>query len=430
MARISAVFSLLAALLLASGCSPHFGAGPAFPLSPTQETALGKKIFPLVVQEMGGAYPDAQLQAYVNEVGMRLLRQSRRPAFHCRFEVANDSTPNAVALPGGFIVVTRGMLVALSNEAELAALLGHEVAHVVTGQVAAKLQKGAQLKMARSVLAAGNAEAPSALLVDDGGKLAGKLIALSFRPNQERQADRLAMDDMARANYNPEGMLQLQALFVRRLRAGRRSMWRAGLFHRHPFSEVRLEATRSYLRSQYSRDLKRLDLPSDSDPFRAATAQLRQSEKGYALYDKARELEKEGKLPQAVDSYLRATAAAPDEALIRTGLGMAYLKAGDINAARHHLALAVREDEGYYYSHLGLGYVYLQKGEIKRALKELNASMDLLPTASGGYLLAEGYEKSGERQKALDLYQAVARIAPDGALGRAAARRIPMLKGN
>ena len=126
---------------------------------------------------------------------------------------------------------------------------------------------------------------------------------------------------------------------------------------------------------------------------------------------------------------MQAAAKAPEQALILTGLGMAYLEADDLNTARMNLAKAVRLDGHYYYSRLGLGYVYLKLGEGPKAVHELEQSLQLLPSQQGAYLLAESYEKEGQRQKALDLYRAVAKADPQGKLGQAAASRASALQG-
>jgi tetratricopeptide (TPR) repeat protein len=78
---------------------------------------------------------------------------------------------------------------------------------------------------------------------------------------------------------------------------------------------------------------------------------------------------------------------------------------------------------------MGFGYALLQKGNNLEAVRELEASMKLLPTLQGGYLLAEGYEKTGQPQKALEFYTAVAKADPDGKLGRSAAERVRALGG-
>jgi predicted Zn-dependent protease len=117
-------------------------------VSREQEIAIGEKSFPQALQQLGGEYSDAELNAYVDRIGERLGRLSQRPDLPYRFRVVNDSTPNAFALPGGFIAISRGLLVHLENEAQLAAVLGHEVGHVAARHSVQGLQRGALFNLA------------------------------------------------------------------------------------------------------------------------------------------------------------------------------------------------------------------------------------------------------------------------------------------
>ena len=152
------VFFLWPCLTLAglAGCAVNPATGRTelalIPVSTSQEIAIGEKTFPQAVQQMGGEYPDARLAAYVNQVGLRLGRASQRPDLPYQFKVVNDSTPNAFALPGGFIAITRGLLINMDNEAQLAAILGHEIGHVTARHAVQGLQRGALLNVALSVL--------------------------------------------------------------------------------------------------------------------------------------------------------------------------------------------------------------------------------------------------------------------------------------
>jgi len=119
--------------------------------SEEEEAALGAKAYAPAVQQQGGFYRDRELEAYVQEVGMRLARVSHRPGLNYRYRVLNSSVPNAFALPGGYIVINRGLLVGLKTEAEMAAVLGHETGHVTAKHSLA----GYQRALASNVLVAG-----------------------------------------------------------------------------------------------------------------------------------------------------------------------------------------------------------------------------------------------------------------------------------
>jgi predicted Zn-dependent protease len=266
-------------------------------------------------------------------------------------------------------------------------------------------------------------------LAQQAGELSAALLDRSYSRDQERESDLLGIDYMVQASYNPQGAVQVQEFFYRQLEGGTEPMWLSGLFRTHPFSKERMLANEAYIRSRYAQTLNQPNYVLRPETLQSATARLRQSRKGYELYDQARKLEEAGNLPQAVTVYLQAAAAAPDESLILTGLGMAYLKAEDATSARPHLTRAVQLDGNYYLSRRGFGYALLKKGDNSGAVRELEASMKLLPTLQGGYLLAEGYEKTGQPQKALELYRAVAQADPNGKLGRSAAERVRALGG-
>jgi predicted Zn-dependent protease len=430
------VIFLLPLLILAglAGCAVNPATGRSelalIPVSTSQEIAIGEKSFPQAVQQMGGEYPDARLAAYVNQVGLRLGRGSQRPELPYQFKVVNDSTPNAFALPGGFIAITRGLLINMDNEAQLAAILGHEIGHVTARHSVQGIQRGALLNVALSVLSGVTGETAYGPLAQQAGELSAALLDRSYSREQERESDLLGIDYMVQAAYDPQGAVQVQEFFYRQIEGGANPMWLSGIFRTHPFSKERMQDNDEYIRTRYAQTLNNPNYVLRPETLQSATARLRQSRKGYELYDEARKLEEAGNLSQAVSVYLQAAAAAPDESLILTGLGMAYLKAEDAGSARVHLARAVQLDGNYYLSRMGLGYALLKKGDNPGAVRELEASMKLLPTLQGGYLLAEGYEKTGQPQKALELYRAVAQADPNGKLGRSAAERVRALGGN
>ncbi len=400
-----------------------------FQVSTAEEIALGEKTFPKALQQMGGELPDPVLAAYLSEVGGRLARVSHRPELPYRFKVVNDSSPNAFALPGGFIAVTRGLLVTLENEAQLAAVLGHEVGHVTSRHSVQGMQRGTLLNVALAVVSGATGDSGYGVAAEQAGQLAASLVDRSYSREQERESDRLGIDYMVRAGYDPQGAVQLQEIFYRQVEGGAKPSWLGGLFRSHPFSKERLDANRDYLQQNYA------GLPGDpryrlgAKEFARATSSVLKTRRGYELYDQARAQEASGDLNGAIETFHQALKAAPDEALIYAGLGFAYLRAEDLVPARRHLLQAIQRDGGYYQSHLGLGYVYLQKGETGSAISELERSLELLPTLQGGFLLAEGYEKGGQPARALELYRAVAEADPRGKVGQTAAQRAAALAG-
>jgi len=419
---------LLALGLMMAGCAVNPATGKKelalFQVSTGQEIVIGEKAFPQAVQQLGGEYPDEELNAYVDRVGQRLGRLSQRPDLPYRFRVVNDSTPNAFALPGGFIAITRGLLVHLENEAQLASVLGHEVGHVAARHSVQGLQRGALFDLALGVLSNVTADTSYGALAQQAGQMTAGLLEMSYSREQEREADLLGIDYMVRSGYDPQGAVQVQEFFYRTLEGGAEPMWLAGLFRSHPFSRERMEDNEAYIRANYPQSA---GLNFGAQAFQLAIAPLTKVQPGYQLYDEARRLESEGDLSAAISTYLRAADRAPEESLILTALGLAYLKAGDVGSARLHLSKAVRLDGDYYQSRMGYGYALLELERTGEAVPQLEKSMELLPTLQGAYLLATGYEKTGRTGEARQLYQAVVEADSQGRLGQAAAARLDTL---
>ena len=118
-----------ALLLAACATNPVTGKSDFVLMSEEQEISLGRRYSSEIVKQMP-VYEDPQLADLVQRVGEQLASHSHRPDLYYRFTVLDSTTVNAFALPGGYIYITRGMLAYLNSEAELAAVLGHEIGHV------------------------------------------------------------------------------------------------------------------------------------------------------------------------------------------------------------------------------------------------------------------------------------------------------------
>ncbi|KIH75793.1 Putative Zn-dependent protease, contains TPR repeats [Geoalkalibacter ferrihydriticus] len=431
--RYARVFMAVLALVWLAGCAVNPVTGrkelALFQISEEEEVSIGQKTYPQVLQQMGGIYPDESLNAYVDGVGQRLARYSHRPDLPYQFAVINNSTPNAFALPGGPIAITRGLLVVMGNEGQLASVLGHEVAHVTARHSVAGMQRGALLGVGLAVVSGVAGDAAYGPLSQQVAQIAATLVDNTYSREQEREADRLGIDYMVRAGYDPQGAVQLQEIFYRELEGGAQPSWVGGLFRTHPFSRERMLDNQQYIQNTYQQATAAAGFTLNAREFQQATAGLREKQRGFDLYDQARQLEARNQLPEAIATYRRALEAAPNESLIYTRIGLASLKAEDMVPARRYLQRAVDLDGNYYESRMGLGFVLLERGENAEAVRHLERSMELLATLQGGYLLAEGYEKTGERQKAITLYRNIVEADPDGRLGQAAAQRLRALEG-
>lgn len=414
-------------LVLLAGCAVNPVTGrnelALMSVTPEQEVQLGEKSFSQALQTMGGIYPDTALNAYVDRVGQRVAARSHRPELKYSFKVVNDSSPNAFALPGGFIAISRGLLVNLENEAQLAAVLGHEIGHVTARHSVQGMQRATLLNAAVGLAGIAGGEQYGNLASQIGGVTAN-LIDKRYSREQESESDTLGIDYMVQAGYAPQGAIQLQEIFYRKIDNGQNADWLSGLFRSHPFSVERLEANRNYVAGRYSGSRGGYGL--DGAAYRQSIAAVLQTREAYELYDRARELEANGQLDAAIETYHKAMQQAPEHGLLLNGLGMAYLRKDDYIPAKRYLIKAVNADSGYYQSRMGLGYLYLKDNRPEEAAPHLRASLGLMPTAQAAYLLGETEEALGNPDKARQLYQAVAE-ADNGKLGQAANAKLQRL---
>ena len=394
-----AAFAVLALAVYACAVNPVTGRSELalVSFSPEEEVALGAKAYGPAVQQQGGFYRDPALEEYVQSVGMRLARASHRPDLSYRYRVLNSSVPNAFALPGGFIVINRGLLVGLKSEAELAAVLGHETGHVTAKHSLA----GYQRALAANVLLTG-------ISVAAGGKagvmelsgITASLISNGFSREQEREADWLGIDYMVKAGYNPEGAVKLQEYFYSELEGGRNPMFVEGLFRTHPFSKERLTNARARVADRYPNTVRNPNYTFNETIFLQKTARLREVQKAYDLADEGDKMLTEKRYGEALAKYEAAAAREPGQAPFPASIGRVHLVRKEYAAAETALRRAMRLDDEFFEPHLLLGALHYQKNEPRQAIPELTRSMDLLPTKQGAAMLSKSYEAIGDRENA------------------------------
>lgn len=194
-----------------------------------------------VAETLLGARPlldDPDLQRYVNAVGMWVAQQSERPDLPWHFGVNDSDHINAFAAPGGYIIVTKGMMKQLRNESELAGVLGHEVAHVTQKHHLKALRKAALVNLLSAGAAAATAESRHADMVQ---KLSGptkELYARGLDKADEFEADRIGVVLSARAGYDPYG---LPAVLTTLASADPKDNFLTLLTKTHPLPQVRLD---------------------------------------------------------------------------------------------------------------------------------------------------------------------------------------------
>ena len=208
------------------------------------ETELGRRSAEEVAQTVG-LVDDDTLQQYVQAVGAKLAAESDRPGLPWTFRVVDDPTPNAFALPGGYIFVTRGLVDLLNSEAELATVLGHEIGHVAAGHLARHAGGG---PLAPLGLGLGVALASRLARYGDLASTGLRLVFQKYDREEEHQADDLGFGYMLRLDYDVREMAGVLVTLRQGSRAAGQSAlpgWRVT----HPYVSERLERTRARLAS-------------------------------------------------------------------------------------------------------------------------------------------------------------------------------------
>jgi predicted Zn-dependent protease len=187
---------------------PDFSSASESALSTSEESRIGRQIV-AQIRAANGIVVDAEINAYIQSLGARLLKASGRSPFQYYFFMVEDGTINAFALPGGVIGMNAGLMLFASTESEMASVLGHEIAHVTQRHLARKqeLQSRNQWLSIAAMIMAGIAASKTktpGLVVAGAG--AGATAELAYSRDFEREADRIGMQIMAKAQFDVQDM--------------------------------------------------------------------------------------------------------------------------------------------------------------------------------------------------------------------------------
>lgn len=211
-----------------------------------QEIALGLQSAPQMAREFGGLDRDPSDQARVDAVGKRLLsgRSLRNSDYRYEFHLlADPTTVNAFALPGGQVFITRGLYKELRTEAQLAGVLGHEIGHVVA-------RHGAQ-HLAKQQLTQGLAGAAGVAVGDQSGTqmamMVGQMVNMKYGRGDELESDRIGVRVLGEAGYDPRAMIEVMKVLKRAAGSGRQPEF----FSTHPNPENRIAEIEQAIRTIY-----------------------------------------------------------------------------------------------------------------------------------------------------------------------------------
>lgn len=205
------VIGALLLALVASACAtnPVTGSREFVFMSETQEIELGRQADAEITRDMG-VYDDSQLQAYVEEVGYELAAVSHRPELPWQFTIVDSPVVNAFAVPGGFIYLTRGLMAYLSDESELAGVIGHEIGHVTARHSVQAYSRaaGAQMGLVLSQIFVPAMRSPYYGVpgLGDAASQGLGVLFIKFGRDDEKQADRLGAEYAVQSGWDPNGV--------------------------------------------------------------------------------------------------------------------------------------------------------------------------------------------------------------------------------
>ena len=375
-------------------------------VSESQEISIGKQNYGPARQSQGGDYViDQELTAYVQSIGNKLAAVSDRKLPY-EFIIINDSVPNAWAMPGGKIAFNRGLLYELNNEAELAAVMGHEMVHAAARHGAKSMERGIFMQGAMIAVGMATQDSNYSNLIVGGAQLGSQLATSKYGRDAESEADLYGMQYMKKAGYDPTAAVTLQETFVR-LSVGKNSNFIEGLFASHPPSQIRVDANKV--------TLAQLDAGGKlgKDVYAQKVAKLKSTQGAYKAYDEAVKLlgEKnpsEKNIQKATTLAKQAIAGEPREARFQELLGdIAMVQKKPAEALPYYdKAIALQPD--YFKPHVQAGIALFNLGRKTEAEKYLTKGNALLPTAPSHFLLGKMAEERGDLTNALKNYEVAA----------------------
>jgi beta-barrel assembly-enhancing protease len=377
-------FLQFSAMLTAAGLVPFWGCAKdpvtgrsqLMMLTRDQEIAIDRQQSPFQFSSDFGITQDSALNQYIDQVGKDLVPYSHRPDMPYNFQCVNATYINAYAFPGGSIAVTRGILLRLENEAELAALLGHELGHVNARHTAEQVSKSqlSSLFVGGLAILADSQSKGLGNLTQQLGALGQGLYLAKYSRDNEREADSLGHKYLVAAGHGSQGFVGLMEMLntLNKQKPSSAQM----LFSTHPMSDERLAAAVQRNSGPYAHTR---DVPLARERYMDQTAALRKKKK-------AIEQMQEGEKFLAKESYDQAQTA---------------------------FASALREAKDDYTAHVLMARCQLIQKKHDNAASYATEAIDLYPTEpQGHYMAGLAHVGAGQYSKALDNFQTCDRLLP------------------
>jgi predicted Zn-dependent protease len=408
-----------------AGCatSPVSGERILVGMSEEEERQIDRQVAPHQFSQDMGAVQDEAVNRYVAGLGGRMDDLTQRPNMPYSYRVLNANYLNAYTFPGGAMGVTRGIVTELDNEAELAALLGHEMGHV-NARHAAQRQGQAMLSQAAVV---GLAVAASAVdsswggLAAIGGQIGASALLASYSRDNEREADGLGQDYMVKAGYPASGMVQLQSLLVRESKETPSLL--ETMFASHPMSSERLANAQRLAESKHAASLT---ANPQRERFMDSTASLRRLKPAIDACKKGETAMARKQLPTAQGEFASALKLAPQDYAANLLMARCLAAQGRQKDALRYADAARSIYPQEAQAHKLAGVLQLAEKNPGAAVQSFEQFDKLLPGDPGiAFLKGVSYEGAGNQRAAADNY---ARYLRSGGQGKPAEYSMSRLK--
>lgn len=411
------VFILTSFSVFASNL-PDLGQPSFASLSPLEERRLGQTI----LNELRNALElsdDVVVNSYLNEIGYRLVATlNQEEAYPYYFFGVKDNSINAFALPGGFVGVNMGLVLASTSESELAAVLAHEVSHISQHHIARMYERGGQVTIASvagliaaAIISTQNVEAGTGALA---ATLAGSAQSMiNFTRENEKEADAMGMEALAKAGFDPQGMPS----FFQRMGQSTRYYDNGSMpefLRTHPLTESRLVAARERAASYPYRQVPdsqsyhlikaRIQAMSLSSAGQARTYFKKQldnktyANEASAQYGYALALLASGDEHKALQILTSLTEQYPNQSLFQLALSEAEYVIGKHSQSKQRLATALGNHPRSHALTLAYAERLLQTDDAKQAVVLLNHHALLFPKPETYRLLAQAYSATKQPQ--------------------------------
>ncbi len=399
-----------------------------------EEVAMGRGTAPVVESQFDGPLVDAEAHAYLSALVLEMAQESvRKDDFEFSFQILDSSIPNAFALPGGHVYITRGLLQELDSEGQFVSVLGHELGHVEHQHAMfaqsrgflARLPSNTLGRLNRAVLGSSLPGRAVGLAVGIT-ELGPALFTLKYDRDQEIESDRRGAYFADAMGYDPIEAVRLFEVF-QRLEAEGGASSPLTLFSTHPANDDRIAKLERLIDEEYaaSRTAAPASFRTGGEEFARIVTRLRERAPTYAKHAAALAVlaRSDGGVEDIADALTlvaEAIAEVPGEPLFHTTLGeLEMLTETGYPIERFRAAVRLYDEfpghPGHWKPRLYLGILELEAENVREATQQLETAVICLPQhALSHFFLGVAYEADGRSNEAVASYRRVLDLAPSG----------------